>query len=53
MYNEAAVMGIPCIGLNGGPEVQAQRSILVRPAGDVGGLTRRMATGPGWVMVAA
>ena len=26
---EFTVMGIPCLGLNGGPDVQAQRSILV------------------------
>ena len=26
---EFTVMGIPCLGLNGGPDVQAQRSVLV------------------------
>ena len=26
---EFTVLGIPCIGLNGGPDVQAQRSVLV------------------------
>ncbi len=46
-------MGIPCIGLNGGPELKHNEAYSVRPAGDVGGLTRRMATGPGWVVVAA
>ena len=30
---EFTVLGIPCIGLNGGPDVQAQRGVLV-PGGD-------------------